>query len=184
MDNKERATKIFGAIGLVTGAVILLAIAGLITGAILGSSVFADTVTTGTNSNETLVVADNVTTLDFAILSTFSSATCTLIDVINATGAATISSGNYTQPTTCQILPTTGSEFVPSSWNVSYSYTNTQSNTAGLNVTELSEGFSGFVTGIVAFLAIIGLIIGVVWLISYLKSLFNKDEGIQSFSGN
>ena len=183
MDNKERAKKIFGAIGLVTGAVILLAIAGLITGAILGSSVFADTVTTGTNSNETLVGVNETLTQDFAILSTFPNAVCTLSTVYNQSGTL-ISSANYTEPLTCQILAVAASEFIDEDWDVTYGYVNTQSNTAGLNVTELSEGFSGFVTGIVAFLAIIGLIIGVVWLISYLRGLFSKEEGIQSFSGN
>lgn len=53
-----------------------------------------------------------------------------------------------------------------------------------VNVTLLTEGFSAFVIGIVAFLGIIGIIIGIVWLISYLKPLFSKDEGIQSFAGN
>lgn len=184
MENKERATKIFGAIGLVVGVVILLAFGGLIVGSVLDSSAFADIVTTGTNTNETLAVADNTTTLDFGILSTFSGATCTLLDVINATGAVTIDAGNYTQPTSCQILATTGSELLPASWNVSYDFTNTQSQTAGLNITGLTEGFSGFVSGLVAFLAIIGLLIGIVWLLGYLGSLFSKDEGIQSFGAN
>ena len=99
MDTTEgRSKAIFGAIALVVGVVILIAIAGLIVGSILDSSVF------------------------------------TSITIIN--------------------------------------------------VTELTEGFSGFVTGIVTFLAIIGIIIGVVWLISYLKPLFSKDDGIQSFAGN
>ena len=53
-----------------------------------------------------------------------------------------------------------------------------------INVTILTDGFSDFVVGIVTFLGIIGIIIGVVWLISYLKPLFSKDEGIQSFAGN
>ncbi len=53
-----------------------------------------------------------------------------------------------------------------------------------INVTLLTGGFAAFVVGIVAFLGIIGIIIGIVWLISYLKPLFSKDEGIQSFAGN
>lgn len=51
-----------------------------------------------------------------------------------------------------------------------------------INVTELTDGFSAFVLGIVTFLGIIGVIIGIVWLVSYLKPLFSKDDGIQSFT--
>ena len=53
-----------------------------------------------------------------------------------------------------------------------------------INVTQLTDGFSAFVLGIVTFLGIIGIIIGIVWLISYLKPLFSKDDGIQSFAGS
>ncbi len=99
MDNTEkRSSAIFGAIALVVGVVILIAIAGLIVGSILASSVFTD------------------------------------IDIVN--------------------------------------------------VTLLTNGFSAFVVGIVTFLGIIGIIIGIVWLISYLRPLFSKEEGIQSFAGN
>ena len=99
MDTTEgRSKAIFGAIALVVGVVILIAIAALIVGSILASTVFTD------------------------------------IDIIN--------------------------------------------------VTELTDGFSAFVLGIITFLGIIGIIIGIVWLISYLKPLFSKDEGIQSFAGS
>ncbi len=53
-----------------------------------------------------------------------------------------------------------------------------------INTSLLTDGFAAFVIGIIAFLGIIGIIIGIVWLISYLKPLFSKDEGIQSFAGN
>ena len=185
MDNTEhRAKQIFGAIGLVVGVVILIAISALIVGSILLSSVFTDTVTTGNGTNETLSAVDNVTTSSFAIRSTFPNAVCSLSNVYNATGGGAIGAANYTQPETCQILAVDGSEFLGEDWNVTYTYTNTQSNTAGLNVTLLTGGFSAFVLGIVTFLGIIGIIIGIVWLISYLRPLFSKDEGIQSFAGN
>lgn len=53
-----------------------------------------------------------------------------------------------------------------------------------INTTVLTDGFAAFVLGIVTFLGVIGIIIGIVWLISYLRPLFSKDEGIQSFAGN
>jgi hypothetical protein len=54
-----------------------------------------------------------------------------------------------------------------------------------INVTELTDAFGGFVTALVGFLAIIGIVVAVVWLFQYVKSLFSKKEGgITSFAGN
>jgi len=41
-----------------------------------------------------------------------------------------------------------------------------------------------FVTALLGFLAVIGVIIAIVWLISYIKPLFSKEGGLQTFAGN
>ena len=51
-----------------------------------------------------------------------------------------------------------------------------------INVTALSESFGLFVTGLIGFLAIIGTILGVVWLVGYVKQLFDKKTGLQAIS--
>jgi len=51
-----------------------------------------------------------------------------------------------------------------------------------INVTELSNNFGFFVSGLIGFLAIIGTIVGVVWLIGYVKQLFDKKTGLQGIS--
>lgn len=51
-----------------------------------------------------------------------------------------------------------------------------------INVTALTEQFGLFVTGLIAFLAIIGTIVGVVWLVFYVKQLFDKKDGLQSIT--
>ena len=51
-----------------------------------------------------------------------------------------------------------------------------------INVTALSDQFGLFVTGLIAFLAIIGTIIGVVWLVFYVKQLFDKKDGLQGIT--
>lgn len=51
-----------------------------------------------------------------------------------------------------------------------------------INTTELSDAFGAFVTGLIAFLAIIGTIVGVVWLVSYVKHLFDKKSGLQAIT--
>ena len=51
-----------------------------------------------------------------------------------------------------------------------------------INVTTISTQFGLFITGLLAFLAIIGTIVGVVWLVFYVKMLFNKDSGISTMT--
>ncbi len=184
MDNETRTKQIFGGIYLVVGVVLIIAIMGLVVGSFFSASAFADVTTNNTATNETLSAVDNVTISDLAILTTFPSATCTLGIVTNTTDGVVISAGNYTQPTTCQILAEVDSDFIGVDWNVSYAWTNTDSPLGGVNITILTTAFSAFTVGIIAFLGIIGIIIGIVWLISYLKPLFSKEEGIQSFGGN
>jgi len=51
-----------------------------------------------------------------------------------------------------------------------------------INTTAISLAFGQFVTGLIAFLAIIGTIVGVVWLVFYVKALFDKKTGLQAIS--
>ena len=51
-----------------------------------------------------------------------------------------------------------------------------------INVTAVSNTFGSFVTNLIAFLAVIGTIVGVVWLVMYVKKLFDKEEGLQGIS--
>jgi len=51
-----------------------------------------------------------------------------------------------------------------------------------INVTAISNAFGEFVTGLIAFLAVIGTIVGVVWLVFYVKALFDKKTGLQGIS--
>ena len=51
-----------------------------------------------------------------------------------------------------------------------------------INTTAVSESFGDFVTNLIAFLAVIGTIVGVVWLVMYVKMLFDKKEGLEGIS--
>jgi len=51
-----------------------------------------------------------------------------------------------------------------------------------INTTAISASFGSFVTNLIAFLAIIGTIIGVVWLVMYVKQLFDKKQGLTGIS--
>lgn len=51
-----------------------------------------------------------------------------------------------------------------------------------INTTAISASFGTFVTNLIAFLAVIGTIVGVVWLVMYVKQLFDKKSGLQGIS--
>ena len=51
-----------------------------------------------------------------------------------------------------------------------------------INTTLIAEQFGLFITGLLAFLAIIGTIVGVVWLVFYVKMLFDKKSGISNMT--
>lgn len=51
-----------------------------------------------------------------------------------------------------------------------------------INTTALGIEFGSFVTNLIAFLAVLGTIVGVVWLVSYVKKLFDKKDGLQGIS--
>jgi hypothetical protein len=51
-----------------------------------------------------------------------------------------------------------------------------------VNTTLIADSFGSFVTNLIAFLAVIGTIVGVVWLVMYVKMLFDKKEGLQGIS--
>ncbi len=51
-----------------------------------------------------------------------------------------------------------------------------------INTTEVANSFGDFVTNLIAFLAVIGTIVGVVWLVMYVKKLFDKKDGLNGIT--
>lgn len=51
-----------------------------------------------------------------------------------------------------------------------------------INTTAIAASFGTFVTNLIAFLAVIGTIVGVVWLVMYVKKLFDKKDGLQGIA--
>jgi len=182
-EEQKNKKNIFGSTVLVLVVILSIAISALIVGSVLGSNVFTDTTTTtGTNTNETLSGVSNVTNSTFAILSTYPSATCNLDDVYNSSDGTVITgAGNYTYYTDCTIIFQDDSPFVGEDVNVTYDYESVSLSNSVINVTELTDGFNGFVVGIVPFLGVIGIIIAILWLVSYIGPLFSRKEGIQGF---
>lgn len=93
----------------------------------IGQSTREDVTYSGTNTNETLSTVSNVTASSFAILSTYSGASCTLSTVVNATGGEAVASANYTQPTSCTLILVDASGYIGEDLNVTYTYSATVS---------------------------------------------------------
>lgn len=179
---KDNSKKIVNAIIVVMMITILVAISSLVVGSLFSNSIFTDIPVTGTTTNETLTNVTNITASSFAILSTYPTATCSIQDVYNSTGGEILSAGNYTEGT-CTIILSDDSSYIGEDLNTTYTFSRPSGvNTANVNVTNLSAQFGLFVTGLVAFLGIIGIIIGIVWLLFYVRELFSKDNGLQGIA--
>jgi uncharacterized membrane protein len=184
MGNEQTGKNIMKSVVLVMAVIILVLVSALIIGSLIGSTAFQTTLS-GSVVNETLSAVDNVTNSTFAIRSTYSNAICNLASVVNATDGTVVSgAGNYTYySSACNLIMQDGSPYIGSNLNASYTYTSVQNSIGGINTTWIGEQFGLFVTALLGFLAVIGVIIAIVWLIGYIKPLFSKD-GIQSFGGN
>ncbi len=126
---------------------------------------------------------DNVTAGTLSASYPFPTALCTITSVENNSNHATISSGNYTESSECEILATDDSEFIGYDWDVNYTWTNLDTEDNEL-ATSISNAWGLFVAAIIGFFAVIGVIIAIVWLIGYIKPLFSKEDGIQTFTGS
>ncbi len=182
MENQSQ--KIIGAVLTIMIVVIISAVSALIIGTFLEDTVFENVVQTGSIVNESLGVVTNLTSVTFGIISTFPLTTCSLSSVSNASSGEGLTSGNYTFTASgCTLILTNVSGYVGNPLNASYGYTSdTNVSILGFNVDDLKDDFGLFVTGLIAFLAIIGTIVGIVWLVFYIKQLFDKKSGLQSIT--
>ena len=160
--------------------VVMVVIAALIVGTLTSNSVFNDITASGSVTNETGAYINSTGyTLGQASVSGFTSPAITA--AFNATDNSSIGTGNITVSGAGVVTNATATE-----WNdviISYTYTySTGRNLAGVNITEVSNNFGSFVTNLIAFLAVMGTILGVVWLVLYVRRLFNKKEGLQGIT--
>lgn len=177
---KMEAKEILKSVLVITSVIILVLVSALILSALLENSSFTSIVKSGSVNNETGgFINSSGYTLEQASRTDF---TIVNVEVLNTSDAIVIDSGNYT---ITDGVMTNATETVWTDVETSYNYTYTDgSNLAGVNVATLEAAFSGFVTGLIGFFAVIGVILAIIWLISYIKPLFSKKDGIQSFAGN
>ena len=168
-------SKISKGVGEVGQAIMVIVFFALVLGSILAIDIFTNIDASGTETNETLSALDNITNATFAIVTTYPTAVCTLTDIVNTTGGEDIAAGNYTN-VNCFIILEDDSEYIGQDINVTYTYTATTSNTlAGINVDALSAIFAAFVVAVTAFVVIGGTLLGILWILPFIKPLFKKN---------
>ena len=173
---KQNENELIKAIALTVGIVILGVLSALVVSSILDSSVFSQGEITGTNTNESLGVVDNVTNVTFAIISTQPTAICNLDFVYNSSGGEVIAgAGNYTfYANDCNIIMQDNSPYNGEDINVTYGYSYTGAGSSIISVSNIKTLFGEFISGLLGFLGIIGIVLGVIWLIMYVSRLFSK----------
>jgi len=168
------------AIGQISVVILLAVIFGLILQNLLAADSFADVTTTGNNTNETLSAVTNITNSTFAIISTDSGSVCSLTSIVNATGAEAITSGNYTFTATgCLIILENDSEYIGEDLNVTYGYSYTAADPgSAIDTSSMGTIFSAFIIALTALFAVGGTILGVLWLMQYIKPLLARNSGL------
>lgn len=180
----EQSKNIIEAVVIVMVVVIIVALFGLIIGTFLDNVTFNNVIVTGTITNESLGVVTNETNVTFGIISTYPLTTCSLSSLSNATGGEGLTSGNYTFTAIgCKLILTSISNYIDESLNASYGFSSdTNQSSLGFNTDDLKRDVGLFISGLIAFLAVIGTIVGVVWLVFYIRQLFDKKTGLQSIT--
>jgi len=180
MGNEEQGKKIMQGVVVVMAVIILVLVSALIIGSFISSTAFQTTLS-GSVANNTLSSVTNVSNSTLSIKSTYSNAICSLTSIINTTGGETVASGNYTfYSTACNLILSATTDYNATDLNATYTWTSVQNLIGGVNTTWIGVQFGLFVTALLGFLAVIGVIIAIVWLISYIKPLFSKEDGIQT----
>ncbi len=165
---------IMKAISIAVAIGILIIIAALVVGSILDSSVFSSGLIDGTNTNESLGIVTNGTNVTMDILATQPAANCSLTTLYNATGGETLTAGNYTFYTDCNLILSGTSLYNGTTLNATYDFTYQAAGSTIVNVVDIKALFGEFITGLLGFLGIIGIVLGVIWLIAYVAKLFSK----------
>ncbi len=53
-----------------------------------------------------------------------------------------------------------------------------------INVTEFETQYAAFVSGLIGFFGVLGVIVAIVLLIVFIKPVFDKKDGVQTFAGS
>jgi len=176
---KQKAKDLFDSIVIAMAVVIMIVIAALIVGTLTSNSVFDDIVATGSVADEYGWL--NGTNYTLANAGAYGFSNPVIVEMwANETGEYDISIPveNATLYDDGVIVTADADDYADVAISYTYSY-NSGTSLAGFNASQATEAFGAFVTNLIAFLAVMGTILGVIWLVLYVRRLFDKKEGIQ-----
>ena len=161
--------------------VIAVVLGALIIATVTSNSTFDDIPSARTATNETAAWLNETDyTLSNAGANGFASPVITAIWGDDG-GSYNVSIPTANATVTSAGVVTNATVYTNDNVSISYTYTVASGTSlAGLNVTTVTNSFGTYVTNLIAFLAVMGTIIGVVWLTLYVRKLFDKKQGIQS----
>ena len=165
-------SKISKGVSEVGQAIMVIVFFALILGSILSISIFTNIDTSGTEINET---GGYINTTGYTLL--FSDETdiaYTGVVILNASDNVTILSGNYTLSAVGVLTNATATNYDSVLITYNYSY-ETSSTLAGIDVNALSAIFAAFVVAVTAFVVIGGTLLGILWILPFIKPLFKKN---------
>lgn len=170
MDTNKMAA-VAGTIGV---AMILAVLFGLIISQLLTTDSIVDITLDGTVTNETGAFINVTTyTVDSSTAEDFAALTLTAMynatdDTVIGVGNATVSGSGFTNATV-------------TNWDdvlVSYTYTYTGADPSSpVTVSNVETTFSAFIVALTALFAVGGTILGVLWLMQYIRPLLKKNRG-------
>jgi len=164
-------SKISKGVGEVGQIIMVIVFTALVLGSILGISLFSNIDATGTVANETAYINTTGYTL---LYSTETDIVYDSVVILNATDNTTIAAGNYTLSAAGLLTNATAVNY--DSVLVTYGYTyETSSTLSGINVNALSAIFAAFVVAVTAFITIGGTLLGILWILPFIKPLFKKN---------
>lgn len=183
MANKINTKELMNSVAVAMMVVIMVVISSLIVATLTSNSVFTDIPSAQTATNETGAwLNETAYTLSNAGADGFASPVITAIWGAEG-GEYNVSIATANASVTSAGVVTNATVYTNDNVSISYTYTiNSGTSLAGVNVTVISNAFGNFVTNMIAFLAVIATILGVVWLVFYVRKLFDKREGIQEIT--
>ena len=169
----------------VVAIIVLILVSALVVDSIASTTLLTDSANPGTVTNETAAWL-NETDYTLTLASTGGFASPVITAIWGAEGGEyNVSIATANASVTSAGVVTNATVYTNDNVSISYTYTYTDgTNLANVNVTYVKSVFGLFVTALLGFFAIIGVIIAIVWLVMYIRPLFDKKDGIQSFAGN
>lgn len=165
-------SKISKGVGEVGQSIMVIVLFALVIGSILSISLFQNIDASGTVTNET---GGYINTTGYTLLySTETDIAYTNVAIINVSDNVTILAGNYTVSAAGVVTNATAATYDDVLITYDYAYESTAT-LAGINVNALSAIFAAFVVAITAFIVIGGTLLGILWILPFIKPLFRKD---------